>query len=790
MCLKTEFKPCFVRYSLFFLRFSLNLLHAFHSFEYIQGLTLPMKISSVVPEFSPVSAHYGDSSESPNPRVRLRFPDPAMEADFQDFLTRSAFISEADLYLVMPTATAGICCLSGVSYVYDSLSQGEFETVGQYQLYGLGVCMAVGSVILVAAYRCRHRKTVESALWALLWLGSSFWFSLLSTSVLSSLISTPTETQSFPGATPILLMSLIMLVIFPCRSLPFAFISLTSLLIYTAINFCVQSRPRERVVLEFFLLLLFELGGLYVMLRYEKAVRRAYAHESVFEQASRVFTPSAQLPPTSLPPSSDIHSAVHSIRSALLEASAHVSLLSVRVKLQQAITDLEFCASHLKNIDEIDSEKKRMVGVSVQTVEMMGCEGKEEGIGVNMDEEDKEFVKQNYMQSKASEYEKEGDRAVPVAVSIESWAAEYQLNELQAVLSQLGKNWNFDIFFLEEVTKGKALSVSGRYSLLKYDINTKHRILDFDAQSFFTSIEGKYKPNPYHNSCHGADVMNSTLFLLLHSDLAERISSLEMLGVIVSTLCHDVGHGALTNRFLVNARDPLAILYNDMSVLEMMHASVTYTVLQEEGRNILKNLDNDSWMLVRKVVLKLILATGTSYADMSRHFDLLKDFRATHNSALCTDISSLDERVHILEVMIKCADIGHAAKSIELHEKWTLLVCEEFFQQGDLEKKMGLPVSAFCDRENTNIPKVPSTQSQMGFIQNIVLPLYEALHVYLNVSIIDEMCLQQLRTNMSTWERILKRKRRFTHYPGDGEESRPISDYEALVDMVRGRKRG
>ena len=91
---------------------------------------------------------------------------------------------------------------------------------------------------------------------------------------------------------------------------------------------------------------------------------------------------------------------------------------------------------------------------------------------------------------------------------------------------------------------------------------------------------------------------------------------------------------------------------------------------------------------------------------MSRHFELLKEFRASHSAILCTDIGNLDERIRVLEVFIKAADIGHAAKKVELHEKWTYLVCEEFFQQGDLEKKLGLPVSMFCDRGNTNIPKV------------------------------------------------------------------------------------
>lgn len=47
-------------------------------------------------------------------------------------------------------------------------------------------------------------------------------------------------------------------------------------------------------------------------------------------------------------------------------------------------------------------------------------------------------------------------------------------------------------------------------------------------------------------------------------------------------------------------------------------------------------------------------------------------------------------------------------------------VMEEFFRQGDKEKELGLPVGGLHDRDTTNIPK-----SQMGFIDFIVLPLWE-----------------------------------------------------------------
>lgn len=45
---------------------------------------------------------------------------------------------------------------------------------------------------------------------------------------------------------------------------------------------------------------------------------------------------------------------------------------------------------------------------------------------------------------------------------------------------------------------------------------------------------------------------------------------------------------------------------------------------------------------------------------------------------------------------------------------------EEFFQQGDKEKEVGLDISPMCDRNNSTIEK-----SQVGFIDYIVHPLWE-----------------------------------------------------------------
>lgn len=45
---------------------------------------------------------------------------------------------------------------------------------------------------------------------------------------------------------------------------------------------------------------------------------------------------------------------------------------------------------------------------------------------------------------------------------------------------------------------------------------------------------------------------------------------------LIAAAAHDVDHPGKSSAFLSNSDNPLAILYNDVTVLEMHHASLTF----------------------------------------------------------------------------------------------------------------------------------------------------------------------------------------------------------------------
>ena len=105
--------------------------------------------------------------------------------------------------------------------------------------------------------------------------------------------------------------------------------------------------------------------------------------------------------------------------------------------------------------------------------------------------------------------------------------------------------------------------------------------------------------------------------------------------------------------------------------------------------------------------------------DMGVHFDFMAKFRSAVAGNI--DLADPGTRLLIMQMGLKCGDLGHSAKSFPLHLKWTERINEEFFLQGDEERKRGIAVTPFYDRTKQNIPK-----SQVGFLDFIVIPMYSA----------------------------------------------------------------
>lgn len=56
----------------------------------------------------------------------------------------------------------------------------------------------------------------------------------------------------------------------------------------------------------------------------------------------------------------------------------------------------------------------------------------------------------------------------------------------------------------------------------------------------------------------------------------------EVLASLIACLAHDVSHPGFNNNFMINSRDEISVIFNDRSVLESMHSSITFMIMKEE----------------------------------------------------------------------------------------------------------------------------------------------------------------------------------------------------------------
>ena len=328
--------------------------------------------------------------------------------------------------------------------------------------------------------------------------------------------------------------------------------------------------------------------------------------------------------------------------------------------------------------------------------------------------------------------------------SIRSMIEESDL--LGEVLEGIGE-WDFDCFKLIQITKDPAFEV-GLYVFTVLGLSDTFQIPNQVLRNFLTAVEHGYnRLNFYHNSIHASDVTASTVFLIQKGlSRCGNLVDLDVFSLVTAAICHDIGHPGVNNSFLVATGNELAMKYNDQSCLENMHCNKTFTILANDNCNITKTLIKADFQKFRKNIVSAILAT-----DLQVHFDKLHEFRSNLEKKL--DMSDDKFRMMAIQMCLKCADIGHGARKLEIHKNWTSLITKEFFRQGELEAQAGIAVSPLCDRHNCVLSK-----SQVGFLEVLVKPLFKVWEEFVELNNEEEtelevkVCLQNVMENIEFWD--------------------------------------
>ncbi|KAM7048304.1 high affinity cAMP-specific and IBMX-insensitive 3',5'-cyclic phosphodiesterase 8A isoform 2-T2 [Molossus nigricans] len=347
-----------------------------------------------------------------------------------------------------------------------------------------------------------------------------------------------------------------------------------------------------------------------------------------------------------------------------------------------------------------------------------------------------------------------------------SAATPISLHDVPLQIAQAMENedyWDFDIFELEAATQKRPLIYLGLKIFARFGICEFLNCSETTLRSWLQIIEAHYhSSNPYHNSTHAADVLHATAYFLCRERVKQTLDSVDEAAALIAATIHDVDHPGRTSAFLCNAGSELAILYNDIAVLESHHAALAFQLTTGDDKcNIFKHMARNDYWTLRHTIIDMVLAT-----EMTKHFEHVNKFINSVNkplaeleenmvtdkdqAAINTVLRTPENRTLIKRMLIKCADVSNPCRPLEQCIEWAARISEEYFSQTEEEKQRDLPVvmPAF-DRKTCSIPK-----AQISFMDYFIT-------AFVNL---PEL-LQHLDNNFKYWEGLDKMKLRSLRPP-------------------------
>ncbi|XP_013378617.1 cGMP-specific 3',5'-cyclic phosphodiesterase isoform X3 [Lingula anatina] len=308
-----------------------------------------------------------------------------------------------------------------------------------------------------------------------------------------------------------------------------------------------------------------------------------------------------------------------------------------------------------------------------------------------------------------------------VALEVLSYHAMASKEETAALKNShipSAKKLNLYSFDFDDLPLGEDLTLQATIRMfLELDLVNKFHLSYEVLCRWLCSVRKNYRPVTYHNWRHAFNVAQTMFTMFTTGKMRNMLTDLEVIGLIVACLCHDLDHRGTNNAFQLKVDSPLAVLYST-STMEHHHFDHSILILNSEGNNIFENLSPEDYRKVIKILESAILAT-----DLALYFKKRGNFQTLVERGEKKFVT--EEKKELLRnMMMTACDVSAITKPWPIQQRVAKLVASEFFEQGDIEKsQLNLKPHAMMDREKEDeLPKM-----QVGFIDAICMPLYKML---------------------------------------------------------------
>nr|XP_025130116.1 cone cGMP-specific 3',5'-cyclic phosphodiesterase subunit alpha' isoform X4 [Bubalus bubalis] len=250
---------------------------------------------------------------------------------------------------------------------------------------------------------------------------------------------------------------------------------------------------------------------------------------------------------------------------------------------------------------------------------------------------------------------------------------------------------------------------------------TEHELIKCGLRLFFEiNVVEKFK----------VPVEVLTRWMYTTGRLKKYYTDLEAFAMIAAAFCHDIDHRGTNNLYQMKSTSPLARLHGS-SILERHHLEYSKTLLQDESLNIFQNLNKRQYETVIHLFEVAIIAT-----DLALYFNCLFFRKRTMFQKIvdaCEKMETEEEAIKyvtidptkkeiIMAMMMTACDLSAITKPWEVQSQVALLVANEFWEQGDLERTVlqQQPIPMMDRNKKDELPKL-----QVGFIDFVCTFVYK-----------------------------------------------------------------
>jgi hypothetical protein len=323
------------------------------------------------------------------------------------------------------------------------------------------------------------------------------------------------------------------------------------------------------------------------------------------------------------------------------------------------------------------------------------------------------------------------------------------LNSLSRSLSEtdlvspyikIPENINDLSFDTDQITNKFVLTnIAGHiFDIYLKKLNLGNTISNEHLARFISLIADKYNEVDFHNFQHAVNVLHVTHIFIKEFDIP--FDPIVVFGLLISALCHDVDHPGNTNSYEINSMSELAKIYNDTSVLENHHCSLTFHCIEQT--ELYSKFEESDYKIFRKTIIECILGT-----DMSKHKDAMTAFdKYKYNK----DDFPLEDQYMMAKVILHYADLANMLKPFDTSKKWAKRLSMERFMQMQKEIENGLPFT-FCNANSIDVLSLCNTE--IAFAANVVIPMWEILGAKFPNAIQFE---ERIIANLKHWDDLKK----------------------------------